>query len=206
MPCTVTQGRGIDCRDAVGGIESIFILTDGSDNPLTIKSAFCTITASEIADVEAGAAEEYNGSESYEVELVKNSGSFTTAIVGSPEGGTFYYTETLEFTLHKVGHDTQDWLDSLARNRCSIGVLDNNGQLFCAGFEKGLEITSTSATTGGTFADGHMVTVTMEGQSAVPTPLFKKSAGRGTANFPFDTLTTPTAFALQTDSFSETLA
>jgi hypothetical protein len=206
MPCTVTTGRGIDCRDAVGGIESVFILTDSSDNPLTIKSSSVTVANSEITDVQAGSNEAYNGSKSYEIELVKNSGSFTTSIVGSAENGTFYYTEVLEFTMHKVGHDTQSFLDSIARNRCSIAVLDNNGQLFCAGFEKGLEITTTSAATGGAFADGHMVTVTMEGESAVPTPLFKKSAGRGTANFPFDTLSSPTAFALNATTFKDTLS
>jgi hypothetical protein len=46
----------------------------------------------------------------------------------------------------------------------------------------------------------------MEGESAVPTPLFKKSAGRGTANFPFDTLSSPTAFALNATTFKDTLS
>lgn len=201
MACTVTTGRGIDCRDAVGGVAAIYILVDASDNPVTLTNSNSTVVAAEITDVDGASGEVFESSQSHLIDLVRNSGSLTTNVVGSMENGTFYYTTTLEFTLHKLDHQTQDLIDKLARHRSTIAVLDNNNNLWAAGFETGIEMTGSDGGTGATFADRHGVTLTFQTEHTVPMPMFARTDGAGTTNYPFDGLTTASMFAVSTDTF-----
>lgn len=180
MACTITTGRGIDCRDAIGGIKGVYIYTDTNDVPAVVTATDVTIAASEITNTSV------TNAKAYEVELVKNSGSFTQSLEGSPENGTFFYSHSVEITLHKADHQTQDFIDDLARNRFSILVHDNNDNVFVVGYGQGVELTASSVQTGGAFGDMHGATLTFEAQTQAPAPMLGRTAGPGTSNYPLD--------------------
>ena len=180
MACTLTTGRGIDCRDAIGGIQGVYVYCDSSDVPTVLGDADVTIASSEITDTSITDAK------AYKIDLVKNSGSFTQTIEGSAENGTFFYSHSVEITLHKADHQTQDFIDKLARNRFTLLVHDNNDNVYAVGFNKGIELTGGQVTTGGALGDLHGATLTFEAQTMEPAPMLARTAGAGTSNYPLD--------------------
>ena len=183
MPCTITTGRGIDCRDAVGGLKAVYVLTDASDNPATLTSVGCTITNGEITNLPAAL-------EAYKIDLLKGHGSFTETFQMNPENGTVFYEQALEITLLKADHATTQFLRALAKVRCTFLALDNNDTVFVIGFDEGAEMTGGTMQTGAAKGDMHGFTFTVTAESKQPALQLARTAGPGSVNYPLDGMTT----------------
>ena len=82
MSCSITlTGRGTNCRNSLGGIKNVY-MAQWSDGLWNTASAGAT--AGPVASTDF-----------YTFNLLRNSGSFNTAVTASTENGTVFFEETL---------------------------------------------------------------------------------------------------------------
>lgn len=181
---TITTGRALADRDAIGGIKAVYIITDASDVVQLLDDSNCTRTANVVSSVPASL-------EAYKIDILRGAGGITQAVEGSMENGTYSYNMSLEFTLHKITSGTQTLIDALTKTRSTIGVLDNNDNVILMGYGNGMEMTGGSFQTGTGYGELNGATITMEGKEVFPAPFITATAGSGTAGYPFDAITNP---------------
>jgi len=149
MACALTQGRAIDCRNSVGGIEAVYI-SEFSD--ITV-----TTVAAGVVTALAQAAKSF-----YTYELEKENGSLVETHTGSLENGSNFYESVLEFNTKNLSASESEELALLDQNRLFIIVKDNNGVYWTMGAYKGADKLGGTSVTGAAFGDlnGYTYTIT----------------------------------------------
>ena len=161
MACDYSTGRALPCKDAIGGIKELYLVTDGT-SPYTLSASDVTFTGSttqEIADIDTAITV-------YKIDLPRNTATFAEPIEVSDENGNFFYTPTFEIALHKLDYETQDLLHAIAKNYQSIFALTDAGNVFCAGFERGLGVSGGDTQIGAGLGDGQKFMLTLSSQNA----------------------------------------
>jgi len=159
MACSLTTGRKVPCKSAVGGIKTVYFADFG-----TLGSA--TISAGEITAL-AGTPEWFQFD-------VKGNSTLETAINSSRENGTTFYESTLTLNLTYQDKATQEELKLIAHARPHIAIEDYNGNFFLAGLEHGAEVTGGSIATGAAMGDLSGYSLTLVAQETAP-PYFVTS-------------------------------
>jgi len=175
MACSLTSGRKVPCKSAVGGIKNIFF-TDYDNLGET------TIVAGEIT--------EFSSTPGWYKFEVKGSSSLETAINSSRENGTTFYESTLTMSLTFQDKATQEQLKLIAHARPHVIVEDYNGNFFILGLEHGAEVTGGSITTGAAMGDLSGYSLTIVAQETAP-PYFV--ASNVIEYYPEETQIDPTA-------------
>jgi len=171
MACsTVTNGRSLACKSAVGGLKAIYF------------SAFDTAIAAE--DDTLGTITLPVGVTFYKYEIKGNS-SLETSIVSSRENGTTYYESTLSATFTFLDVATQEQIKLLSYGRPQIVVEDYNGNAFLIGKDNGAEVTGGSIATGAAMGDLSGFTLTLVAQETAP-PFFLSAAPSDASTTPID--------------------
>jgi hypothetical protein len=147
MACAITSGYTIDCRDSVGGVETIYLiensaLYDASGNSRVIDSSG-TITA----------ITKNTGKRFYEFQVPRGTASTSNTITSSQENGTIYYTHMVTFPINKRDATIRNIVATLAKNRCSFIVKEGDGtyKMFGRGF--GLTLDTAESTSGVSLGD-----------------------------------------------------
>lgn len=147
MPCSITSGYSIECRDSVGGVQTIWLienanLYDASGNS-TVTSASGTVTA----------LNKKSGKRFWKFEVPRGTAMSGNAITASQENGTIFYTHTVEFPINKRDATTRNIIATLAKNRCSIVTFEGDGiyRIFGVGF--GLFLDSSEGGSGTALGD-----------------------------------------------------
>ena len=153
MACSLTTGRKVPCKSAVGGIKSVYFADFGTLGTATIASG--EITA-------------FSGTPDWFEFDVKGNSSLETTVNSSRENGTTFYTQTLNLTLTFLDKATQEELKLLAHARPHVAVEDYNGNFFLVGLEHGAEVTGGTVVTGAAMGDLSGFTLTFEGQETAP--------------------------------------
>jgi hypothetical protein len=179
--CDVGSGRKIACNDSLGGVQKIYIMVynddivgkftlgaevDGLNNEITDCSEAFTV---------------------YKFDLNPNVTSFTSNITANPDNGSVFYDQVLEVALNKIQRQYIQYLDQVIKGRCQVWVLDANENVFFLGAKFGCTVTGGSMTTGLAKADRNGFNLTFTAQE--PENYIMVSAGKGTADYPFDTIT-----------------
>lgn len=160
MACDITSGFTLGCRDNVGGIKNIYILSGSVEG----------VTASN------GAISDISGSGTfYKFELTRNTGDFTETPTPSLENGTVFYTQTINTAFHKLQASIRNQVKVLAQNpdlkiivETNNGTDDNVGQFFYVGRYRGAVLTGGSGTTGTAFGDANSYSLTFEANEPSP--------------------------------------
>ncbi len=160
MACDITSGFSLSCRDNVGGIKNIYILS-GSVSGVTASS---------------GAISDISGSGTfYKFELTRNTGDFTETPTPSLENGTIFYTQTVNAAFHKLQASIRNQVKVLGQNpdlklvvETNNGTDDNVGKFFYVGRYRGAVLTGGSGTTGTAFGDANQYSLTFEAQEPQP--------------------------------------
>lgn len=160
MACDITSGFSLACRDNIGGLKNVYILS-GSVNAVTAS---------------AGAISELNGSGVfYKFELPRNVGDFTETPTPSLEAGTVYYTQVTNIQLHKLQASIRNQVKVLTQNpdlkivvETENGSDDYVGQFFYVGRYRGSTVTGGSGTTGTALGDANAYSLTFEAQEPYP--------------------------------------
>lgn len=160
MACDITSGFSLACRDNVGGIKNVYILS----------GSVSTITAS------SGAISDLNGSGVfYKFELTRNTGDFTETPTISLENGTVFYSQVVNIALHKLQASIRNQVKVLAQNpdlklviETNNGSDDNVGQFFYVGRYRGATMTGGTGATGTALSDANQYSMTFEAQEPYP--------------------------------------
>ena len=166
MACSLTiTGRSLPCRDALGGVKKVWIVSASPTASTSFEDGMWTYASGEVSATTVGTvANDYVSP--------KNSSSFTQTINSSIENGTVYYTQVLSLVLNKPVVDDIDELSNLAKGRLSIIVQDNNDNYFVMGHTRGCELSGGSVATGTAIGDLSGYTLEFTAEEAIPAPFW----------------------------------
>lgn len=163
MACDITHGRLEQCKDVVGGLQSIYILNYGDYDPITDVTYSTTIGQTDlITAINLPALTPI-----YRYEL-KGTNSFETTITSSRENGTTFFEQVLAITLKKQDAQTHKQIKLLTYGRPNIIVRTNANQFFIAGLARGMDVTAGTIGNGTALGDMNGYSLTFTGQEAVP--------------------------------------
>ena len=124
--CLMATGRKLPCKDAVGGIKTVWFADYGTLGTLTITAG--TLTAI------TGA-----GTNFYKYD-VKGGNNLEQTITSSDENGTTFYGMTLTLVLTKLDAATQVEIQKIVSQRPHVFIEDNNGDYFAVGLTRGCNV------------------------------------------------------------------
>jgi len=167
MACSLTlTGRDLPCRDALGGIERVYIAEwqeglwaspNSTTGIISATSASLTVTLQPFA-------------------TTKNASSLTQSGTGSVENGTMFYTQTLTLVLPKLTSNDIVNLQELGYGRLAVVVMDVNGDFWIMGHTRGCELAGGTVTTGTATGDLSGMTLEITAEEATMTPEGNTSA------------------------------
>lgn len=142
MPCAITSGYTIDCRESVGGIQAIWLidnrnLYDASGNT-RVTDASGIVTAMTKA----------TGTRFYKFEVPRGTAVASTNMTGSMENGTVFYTHELTFPINSRTAAVRNIITTLAKNRLTFVTLEMDGVYRMYGQGYGLMMDSTTNSSG----------------------------------------------------------
>lgn len=157
MPCALTQGFTLDCRDSVGGIEQILI------GELSEKAS-STVVAGVITALAMNSTKQF-----FIYEVDKEDAEAVETEQLSVENGTLFYEQVVNFTIKKLSVAARNEIRLLAQNRVMIIIKDNNGVYWMYGFERGADKVGTNeAKTGKAYGDLNGYTLAFMGKEVAP--------------------------------------
>ena len=194
MACTITLGRALDCKDALGGLSKIFFVSDFVDGLVTAAGTGDGTAGS--ATVSAVAGESFTVTDLpamtvLQYDLRPDLSSFTVNVQSDPATGASLFEQTLNVVLQKHQEQDPEQLRLISRNRSQIFVLDNNDNVFLFGATYGMDLNGGTLTSGAARNEMSGSTLTFAGREPASYYLLEATAGAGTAVYPFDGLTTP---------------
>lgn len=163
MACNLTAAIALSCLDQIGGVRNIWISTD---------FAFDSITAGATSGITAltGGTGDF-----YQVELPKDTASFTETFNVSQVNGTAFFDQAVIISVQALSSAKRQQIQLLAYNRASrVIVEDNNGVYWLVGLTRGCSITAGTTTTGTAPGDATQYNLTLSAQE--PEMIFQVSA------------------------------
>ena len=151
MPCALTQGYTLDCKDSLGGIKAVWMIESGNVTAITEASGI-------VSAITKSAGKVFR-----KYELVKNTGSLTETITASVENGTVFYAQELSIILNKLQANTRNEILLLAQNTLLVVVQDANDKYWLLGRTQGCDVTGGTASTGTAQGDRSGYTLTITG-------------------------------------------
>ena len=143
LNCELTTGFTLDCKDGIGGIKEIFLAEwNYIYNLLTVDAGGEITALTDSADF-------------YRYQLPTQTGMFEETINFNRDNGTIYYTQTVTIKMHKLSSIKRAELETAALNRLCVCVRDNNDNLWMCGIEDGMDISTSTASTGTAFGDAN---------------------------------------------------
>lgn len=142
MPCALTQGYNLDCRNAYGGVKEVYVIEFDNVTATTV-SAGGVVTA--ITKASTKTFKKYN--------LILQTGEVTEDVTGNRENGTLSITQTVKFPINKMTTSVRNELALLAQNRLIFVIVDNNGTNWLYGYDYGLMLDTINGKTGKALAD-----------------------------------------------------
>lgn len=158
MPCALTQGYTLDCRDSLGGITEVYFIESGNVSSITEASGVVT------------AIVKGSGKVFRKYELVPGTSTLTENINASVQNGTVFYAQELSIVLNKLQANTRNEILLLAQNNLKVVVGDNNGKYWYLGRKNSLQLTGGNGSTGTANGDRSGYTLTFTGSEGALAP------------------------------------
>lgn len=160
MACNLNSGWVLDCNDAQGGIEAIY-MTNGPVDSITESAGNITaITVGGAALVPA---------DWLKFETPRQTSSLVETITPSQENGTVTYQQDLTCIFNRMSAEKRNEILLMAQNNNIVAVAkDNNGTFWSIGIERGAYMTAGSAESGTAYADRNGYTITISGMEKAP--------------------------------------
>lgn len=150
MPCALTQGYALDCRDSIGGVDVVYIAA--------LEGLTFTETSGAISAI--GKAQ---GKQFYKYELTKQTAEASEEGTGSEENGTYFYKQTFKLILNRLSKSVRDEITLLSKNRLCMVWIDKNGSAWCYGRTGGMFLVSHTAKSGVAYGDRNGYELNFEG-------------------------------------------
>jgi len=116
MPCALTQGYSLDCRDSLGGITEVYFIEKGNISAITVASG------------SVSALTKVAGKRFWKFEVpTKSTANATSNPVGSTENGTLFFEQMIDFPANKRDATTRNVITTLAKNKVVEVTKDKDG-------------------------------------------------------------------------------
>ena len=153
-----TLGRLEPTKSSVGGLRSVYIISSGYIAPsnftyTALSDAIATNTAAATTT-----AVKYD---------LKGTNSFDQTMTSSRENGTTFFEQKLALQLKKLSAVSHQQIKLLAYSRPQMIVEDNNGNLFFAGLEQGMDATGGTVVVGTALGDLSGYTIEFQGMEKI---------------------------------------
>lgn len=154
MPCALTKGFTLDCKDGVGGVKEVKIKARPDD-----LSAI-TVNTDGSATIGVGLRTGW-----YTYELNKEDGTLEEKQSLNPANRTIAYDVTLKFSMFNLTKDKQTELQLVAKNELLVAVKLNDGSAWLLGYDLGGDLTERNYISGKAIVDknGYDVTILFKG-------------------------------------------
>ena len=159
MPCALTKGFTLDCKDSLGGVKSVRLTTLAEYLVLDP-----TVVGGEI-DAWGSASTVF-----FKYDQLKETSSMTETINASAQNGTVYYTPEVTIVMSKLDATKRNEIKLLAQNRL-VAIVETNDEtpsFFVVGVTTGLEVSAGTGATGTAYADMQGFSITLSGMEAAP--------------------------------------
>ena len=158
MPCALTSGYVIDCRESVGGIQAIWLIANADLYDASGNSRVTESSGSVTAMTKA------SGKRFYKFEVPRATASASSNLTGSQENGTIFFTHQVMFPINSRNASIRNIITTLAKNRLTFVTLDMDGVYRMYGKSFGLFLDSTESGSGTAPGDrqGSMLTFTSQ--------------------------------------------
>ncbi len=190
MACTITLGRALDCKDALGGLSKVFFVNNYSAGLVNADGSAGTATL----DTDAGETFTVTDLPALTVlkyDLRPDLSSFTVNVQSDPATGASLFEQTLNLVLQKHQESDPEQIRLISRNRSQIFVLDNNDNLFMFGATYGMDLNGGTLTSGAARNEMSGQTLTFAGREAAPYYFVESPTDVTNAKYPFENITTP---------------
>ena len=167
MACDITSGFTLGCRDNVGSIKQIYILSG---------------SVSSVSDASEGLINAITGSGNfYTFELFRETSDYAENVTVAPENGTVVYEQTVNAVFFKMQTSTRNQIKVLAQNPTIRMIVETNNagvdsQYVYVGEEYGVQLLSSAGGTGTLFGDRNGYTLTFTGREPNPAAFVSASS------------------------------
>jgi len=171
-PCQITSGTTLGCRDNVGSIKNIWILSGSITNIVETSEGLITqITGSA-------------GSQFWKFELFRETSDFNEVATVTPENGVISYETTTNAILFKMNVAQRNLIRLLSGNQnIKIIVQTNNpnatDQFLLMGAYNGATLVTSTAGTGTAMSDRNGYAIVFTAKEVEPASYFNASAITG---------------------------
>ena len=170
MACDITSGFTLGCRDNVGSIKQIYILSG---------------SVTSVTDASEGLINSISGSGVfYTFELFRETSDYTENVTVAPENGTVVYEQTVNAVFFKMQTSTRNQIKVLAQNPNIKMIVETNNQdntskYVYVGEEYGVQLLTSAGGTGTLFGDRNGYTLTFTGREPNPASFVSASTEAG---------------------------
>lgn len=157
MACILSQNRGTQCSDSIGGLDFVeFAEID------TLGS----VTYSADTDI----IESFSGSPTwYKYELNSSTNNFVENIISDADAGTTYFEQILTLSLKRLDATSTKEIKLMAYGLNHVRITTRNGDVFIMGLEKGATVTAgTSNNSGASLGDFQGYNLTISAAEKLP--------------------------------------
>ena len=167
MNCDISRGRLEECAESVGGINAVYFVNNGD-----LGSPLYDATDTDVIDEFPSSGDAYRFD-------VRGASTYTETPTKSRENGTTFFEQVLELQLPKLTKEDHKTIKLLCYTSPHILIEDNNGNVFVAGLEYGIDVSGGSITTGGAMGDMSGYTLSFTGQEKLPANFLSKVGAGG---------------------------
>jgi len=174
MPCDITSGFQLGCRDNTGGLKSIYILSGSITSISGSQGLITSISGSGVW---------------YEFQLFRQTSNYSEELVATPENGTIVYNQTCNAVFFKMQTSVRNQVRVLAQNpNLAIIIETQNGsengaaRWFLMGQVNGSQLLSGTAQTGTAFSDLNGYNLVFSGNEPNPASEVSGSASTFTGS------------------------
>ena len=160
MSCDISRGRLEPCKDSVGGLNAVYFINKGD-----LSVSYGDASNPDVID-DLGTATAYKFD-------IKGGSTYTENITSSRENGTTTFEQVLELQLTKLTKEDHKTVKLLAYGSPHILIEDNNGNVFVAGLEHGLDVSGGTIVSGAAMGDMSGYTLTFSGMEKAPANFVK---------------------------------
>lgn len=158
MPCDISLGRAVQCKNSVGGLRAAYFINWGDATTVTYSA---TAGQEDVITALAGTPTGYK----YEL---KGTSTFEQTLTSSRDNGTTFVDQKLTLSIKKLTIADHKQLKLLAYGRPQVIIEDNNGNFFMAGLTKGMDLVTSTISTGAAMGDMSGYSLEFQGMEPVP--------------------------------------
>lgn len=115
MPCALTQGFNLDCRNSQGGVKEVYLME--FDNLVSVTAASGVVSV----------VTKLTGKRFWLYQQVKQNSSADETIQANEENGTIFYEQSLKLIINQMQASVRNEILLLSQQRLVAVVVDRNG-------------------------------------------------------------------------------